>query len=116
MADEWKVVFYQDGRSSPVEGFIRALDAKRQARLILRIEQLRQRNVRAQEPLVKHIRGKIWELRDQNYGDAYRVLYFTVTGKRIVLLHAFQKKTNRTPSREIETAERRMAAWLFEGI
>jgi len=32
------------------------------------------------------------------------VIYFFFVGRRIVLLHAFQKKTQKTPRQEIETA------------
>ncbi|MEQ9335080.1 type II toxin-antitoxin system RelE/ParE family toxin [Thalassobaculum sp.] len=37
-----------------------------------------------------------------------RALYFTATGRRIVILHAFVKKTETTPRREINTALERM--------
>ena len=106
---EWEVVFYQEGRRSPIEEFLNALDKKTQVRLEWSIEQLRRRNVRAREPLVKHIEGKIWELREESRGNAYRVFYFMRIGRRIVLLHAFQKKTQRTPRREIAVAQTRMA-------
>lgn len=106
---EWAIVFYQEGSRSPVEEFISSLDKKAQVRLEWSIEQLRRRNVRAREPLVKHIEGKIWELREESRGNAYRVFYFMRIGRRIVLLHAFQKKTQRTPRGEIAVARRRMA-------
>jgi phage-related protein len=35
-----------------------------------------------------------------------------VSGRRFVLLHAFTKKTQKTPAAEIETAKRRMADYL----
>lgn len=37
-----------------------------------------------------------------------RVFYCTMKGQKIIMLHSFLKKTNATPSRERETAERRM--------
>ncbi len=92
-----------------MEEFISRLDKKTQTRLEWSIERLRQRNVQAREPLVKHIEGKIWELRDESRGNAYRVFYFAMIGRRIVLLHAFQKKTQRTPRGEIAIAQQRMA-------
>ncbi|MDI3342086.1 MAG: type II toxin-antitoxin system RelE/ParE family toxin [Sphaerobacter sp.] len=59
---------------------------------------------------VEHVRGDIWELRITGRIH-HRVLYVTVTGRRIVALHAFTKKRMRAPDREIETAERRLADW-----
>jgi len=37
-----------------------------------------------------------------------RAIYVTVTGKRIVVLHVFVKKTQKTPRAAIELARQRM--------
>ena len=109
----WTVEFYvEDNGSTPVQEFLRTLDERAQARLGRAIEELRSRNVQAREPLVKKIRDKLWELRVETGGNAYRILYFTMTGKKIVLLHGFQKKTQKTPSSEISIAEQRMKRQL----
>lgn len=63
-------------------------------------------------PYARHLRGKVWELRVKAAGNAYRLLYAAVVGRRFVLLHGFSKKTDKTPAREIETAERRLADYL----
>ncbi len=115
MADEpeWRIVFYRDAQGNrPVREFLQQLDLKTQGRFDWSIEQLRILNVRAHEPLVKHLEGKIWELRRTSDGNIYRVLYFFFTGRRIVLVHGFQKKTDKTPRREIEIAERRMEDFI----
>ncbi len=105
----WSVEFYTDGRGrSPVAEFLQGLDAQTQARFIYSFEQLRIRNVLATEPLVRHLRDKLWEVRERSDGNTYRVIYFFFTGRRIVMLHGFQKKTLRTPRSEIETAEQHM--------
>ena len=64
------------------------------------------------EPYTKHIRDKIREIRIRDNRGAVRVLYFTFTGKRFVLLHGFIKKSDKTPEKEIEIAERRMNDFL----
>jgi phage-related protein len=110
---EWSIVFYATAEGSePVREFLRSLDPKTQVRFQWSIEQLRVRNVQAAEPLVKHIGGKIWELRRASSGNFYRVMYFLFTGRQIVLLHGFQKKTQKTPRSEIEIAEKRMADFI----
>ena len=63
-------------------------------------------NVR--EPYVKHIRGKLFEIRAKGKDGIARVFYFTMTGQRIVLIHGFIKKTQKTPKKELETAILRM--------
>lgn len=110
---EWTIVFYvEDSGRSPVREFLSSLDAKTQARFLASIEQLRVRNVHAREPLVRHLEGKVWELREQSHSNIYRLLYFFFTGRRIVFLHGFQKKTQKTPRRELETAIRRMNSFV----
>lgn len=106
---EWTIVYYLDEHGgSPVREFLDRLDAKTRARFIWSIEQLRVLNVQAREPLVKHIEGKLWELRRASDGNIYRLLYFFLTGRLIVFVHGFQKKTDKTPRREIEIAQGRM--------
>ena len=110
---DWKVLFYvdEDGES-PARAFLRSLDPPTRARFGWSIEQLRIRNVSAREPLVKKLTGRLWELREESQTNIYRVIYCFVSGRRIVLLHGFQKKTQRTPRGEIEIAERRLARFL----
>jgi phage-related protein len=110
---DWSVHFYveEDGES-PVSAFLRSLDAKTQGRFEWSIEQLRIRNVSAREPLVKKLDGRLWELREASRTNIYRVIYCFVSGRRIVLLHGFQKKTQRIPRGEIEIAERRMSRFI----
>jgi phage-related protein len=107
--EEWTVVFYVDeaGRS-PVREFLEGLDSKTQVRFAWSIEQLRLRNVRAREPLARHLQGKLWELREESLTNIYRCLYFFASGRRIIFLHGFQKKTQKTPRQEIEIALRRL--------
>jgi phage-related protein len=60
------------------------------------------------EPHVKHIEGKIWELRAKAAEGIPRALYVTTTGRRIVILHAFVKKSDKTPRGALATARNRM--------
>jgi phage-related protein len=72
------------------------------------IKLLKDYGVLLKEPYTKQIRGKIRELRIKDSQGAVRILYFTFTGKRFILLHGFIKKADKTPEREIEIAEKRM--------
>ena len=115
--EEWSIVFYRDERgNSPEYEFLRSLDADAQASIGWAIEQLRVRNVQAREPLVRHLDGKLWELRRESRTNIYRVVYFFFAGRRIVLVHGFQKKTQKTPRQEIAIAHARYADfWQREG-
>jgi phage-related protein len=110
---EWSIVFYiEESGRNPVGDFLASLDVKAQAQFLASMEQLRVRNVSAREPLVRHLEDKVWELREESRGNIYRLLYFFFSGRRIVFVHGFQKKTEKTPRGEIEIALRRMKTFV----
>jgi phage-related protein len=65
---------------------------------------LTERGTRIGAPVVKHLRGEIWELRPLRD----RILFAAWVGDSFVLLHVFQKETQKTPTAEIEKAEREL--------
>ncbi len=69
------------------------------------IEALGLENVR--EPYVKHLEDKLWEIRMKGPDGIARAVYITATGKRIVVLRVFEKKTQKTPAKELEIARHR---------
>jgi phage-related protein len=110
---EWTTENYiEPSGRCPVEEFLDSLDLKTRARFRWSMEQLRVRNVQAREPLARHLEGDLWELREESRTSIYRIIYFFFTGRRIIFLHGFQKKSPRTPSRELELARRRYKDFL----
>jgi phage-related protein len=59
---------------------------------------------RMREPHVKHVEGRLWEIRLSGRGGIARALYVTASGKRVVVLRVFAKKTQKTPRSEIDLA------------
>ena len=59
------------------------------------------------QPHVKHLQGALWEMRLKGRDGISRALYVTATGRRVVVLRVFVKKTQKTPSREIALAMER---------
>ena len=59
------------------------------------------------EPHVKHLEGKLWELRLTGRDGIARALYVTAISRRVVVVRAFVKKTQKTPRSEIELALQR---------
>lgn len=59
------------------------------------------------EPHVKPLGHKLWEIRMKGRSGIARAIYVTVAGQRIVVLHAFVKKTQKTPRSAIELALKR---------
>ena len=60
------------------------------------------------EPHARQIDGKLWELRAKAREGIARGLYVAVSGQRVVVLHIFEKKTQKTPQRAIDLARVRM--------
>jgi phage-related protein len=59
---------------------------------------------RVREPYLKHLEGPLWEMRLKGKSGIGRAIYVTATGMRIVVVHVFTKKTQKTPRREIAQA------------
>jgi phage-related protein len=60
------------------------------------------------EPHVKHFDGKLWELRAKAAEGMARGLYVTATGRRVIVLHVFVKKSQKTPRKALVIARERM--------
>lgn len=109
----YKIKFYENRRGDlPVLEYIEqlALREDKQSRIrfdnvMYCIEQLREHGTRAPEKFVKHLKDEIWELRPVRD----RILFAAWVGDSFVLLHTFQKETQKTPRSEIEKAERELA-------
>jgi phage-related protein len=56
---------------------------------------------------VKHLQDKLWELRLTGKDGISRAIYVTTTGKRMIIVRAFIKKTQKTPSKELAIARLR---------
>lgn len=52
------------------------------------------------ETHVRHIEGKLWEMRLMGRDGIARALYVTVTGRRVIVLRVFIKKQRKRPIRK----------------
>jgi hypothetical protein len=55
------------------------------------------------EPHVKHLDGNLWEMRMKGKDGIARAIYVTAERERVVVVHAFVKKTQKTPARALDT-------------
>ena len=108
-----KIYFYKDrSGKNPVLDYLNDLSKRtdKDSRINLSkmndyIEALSQYGTQIGEPYIKHIDGDIWELRPLRN----RVLFAAWVNGSFVLLHHFMKRTQKTPSREIDRAKRELA-------
>jgi phage-related protein len=107
----WSIEFYVDTRGqSPVSEFLAMLSKVERVEARNAFRLLQEFGTTLGMPHARPLTGhdKLWELR----AGPNRLLYFAHIGRRFVILHGFRKKSQRTPIREIATAERRMANYL----
>lgn len=62
---------------------------------------------RMREPYVKNLQGPLWEMRLIGRDGIGRAAYVTAFEKRVVIVRAFRKKTQKTPRSEIKLALKR---------
>ena len=101
---QWRVEFLDDAVMAALGAFPNDIRAsfERIATLIAThgLERMR-------EPYVKHLEGPVWEMRMKGRDGIARAAYVTATGRRVVVVHVFAKKTQKTPRREMEMALKR---------
>jgi phage-related protein len=104
--EPWKLEHYESASGDqPVLDYIDALPMQEAARVTKELDLLAEFGTELRGPHVKRLQGsRLWELRVRGRNQ-YRVFYVAQSGRRFLLLHAFTKKSQRTPHREIQVAE-----------
>ncbi len=58
-------------------------------------------------PYVRHLEGKLWEMRLKGRDGIARAIYVTASGRRVVVVHAFVKKAQKAPAKALKIARTR---------
>jgi phage-related protein len=91
--------------SETVDAEVEALPEDMRARLARIAQLIEERGLEhVGEPHLKHIEGRLWEMRLKGHRGISRALYVTAMARRVVIVRVFVKKTEKTPRREIELA------------
>ena len=92
-----------------VDAEIEALPVALRARLVRLLEAVENVGLEAlRAPHVRHLEGKLWELRVKAQAGIARGIYVTASGRRVIVLHVFAKKSRKTPAQALDTARKRM--------
>ena len=100
----WRVTFY----SSEFQSKILRLPAGFVARFLRYAERMEVFGPNLGMPHTRAMGEGLFELRLKAAEGIARVFYCTLIGQRIVMLHQFVKKSEKTPPKELEIARRRM--------
>lgn len=110
MGESWEIIFYRppNQSNSPVQDFIETLERRTKSKIGHLLELLESYGTTLGSPYSKKLTGTpLWELRIIG-GENIRILYVALVGKNFLLLHAFNKKKQKTDKKEINTAKLRL--------
>ena len=99
MNSERRILVYKDYFLT----FYRALEAGAQKKIDYVLDVLKMQD-RVSEKFVKSIKEGIYEIRASYNGNIYRAFFIFDEGNIVMLFNGFQKKSQKTPSKEIDKA------------
>ena len=99
MNSERRILVYKDYFLT----FYRALEAGAQKKIDYVLDVLKMQD-RVSEKFVKYIKDGLYEIRASYNGNIYRAFFIFDEGNIVMLFNGFQKKTQKTPSKEIDRA------------
>jgi phage-related protein len=100
----WTITYYSDS----VQAEILAMPACLLARFLRYSDRMEAFGPDLGMPHTRAMGDGLFELRLKAAEGIARIFYCTMAGREIVILHQFTKKTDKTPTRELSTAKRRM--------
>lgn len=100
---QWKVKFFQTARGDyPVKEFIEEQDIATQTKIANLIRLLIDYGPFLKPPYAKKMQNKLYELRVS--GQVAVRVFYTIYSDCYYLLHAFKKKSKKTPMKELKIA------------
>lgn len=113
--EKWRVIYYISSTGgNPVKEFLDSAKPTIKAKAFRILLNITEYGLTSAIPHIKKIADTpLWEIRILGE-DSVRIFYVTFSGKTILLLHAFYKKTQKTPPKEISKAIQRVNEYKHE--
>lgn len=100
---QWTIIFYNDRVAREVRQFPKNI----QAAFFRLVDTMKVAGPNLGMPHTKAMGDGLFEMRLKGSEGIGRVFYCTIVDQRIVILHSFTKKSQRTPKRELDKARQR---------
>ena len=102
------IIFYHfENGKCPVADFLESLSNKQVEKIFFVLDLIETIDIVPRKFFKKLESTDLWEVRIQHANNIFRILGFFDGNDLIVLNHAFTKKTQKTPKKEIKIAEQR---------
>jgi len=102
---------------APVEDYIDSIKGgEERAELFALLQGVQENGTNAVGVEFRQIEGKLWEFKIRLRRNQHRIFYVVLKGNAMILLHAYLKKTQKAPIREIQVAQQRMKAIIQGGL
>ena len=101
---KWTISYYNES----VEDTVLALPSGLRGRYFRLIDLMIDNGANLGGNRTKHIESDLFELRIRGKEGIARVMYCTMVDKKIVMLHCFTKKTQKTPKKDLNIARNRL--------
>ena len=101
---EWQITYYSEDVRKIIDGWpvgIRAFYARTTERIKLYGPNLGM-------PFTRSMGDGLFEIRAKGKEGLGRAFFCTVVGKNVIILHAFIKKSRKTPKKELKIARQRL--------
>jgi len=108
VSPRWEVDDYRGGHGArPVKAFLDGLAVHAKAKVYAALEMLATEGNRLQLPRSRALGDGLFEMRIAHPEGPFRILYCFQPGRRVLLLHAFVKRTEQIPAQDLEIAKGR---------
>lgn len=112
MDKKWQVVYFINNEGdNPVSEFLDTLLDNQQAKILRILHNIKEYGLSSVIPHVRKLSGTLlWEIRILGQ-DNIRVIYVVPGELKVLVLHGFVKKKQKTPAKEIGIAFNRYKQW-----
>lgn len=109
-----EILFYETAEGKkPIQQFLDKLDGKQVKKVTWTLQLVENQKIVPSKFFKKMVNtNELWEVRVSSGSNIFRLLGFFDGIKLVVISHAFQKKTQKTPKQAIEIAEKRKEDYL----